>query len=146
MKLLFERSTERWWQKPLVVVAGRHLPAELAVLQASLKPGEHGAWLNSRGAKSATVDFTTDQMGKFKTVRRPLPPFVAEELGRLYQETQLKKGAPDLVLWREATRKMRFVEVKNPRWDRPSESQLQFLGAARARGMSTVIAEWEFRE
>jgi hypothetical protein len=49
-------------------------------------------------------------------------------------------------LWREATRKMRFVEVKNPRWDRPSESQLQFMGAARAKGISTVIAEWEFRE
>jgi hypothetical protein len=30
---LFDRSDVRWWQKPLVQAAGRHLPAELVILQ-----------------------------------------------------------------------------------------------------------------
>jgi len=145
MKLQFKRSPERWWQKPLVVLAGRHLPAELVVLQASLRTGESGAWLNSRKVGQATVDLKRDQSGTFKTVRVVLPEFVASTLRELYEETMLKKGAPDLVVWHERTHRLRFVEVKNPRWDRPSNEQLQFLNAAQARGMSTEIAEWEFR-
>ena len=144
-KLHFERSTERWWQKPLAVVAGRHLPAELAVLRASMKAGERGAWLNSRRVGLATVDLSRDRSGKFQTVRVALPPFVAEALRDLYEETQLKKGAPDLVVWHEGTGRIRFVEVKNPLWDRPSDEQLQFLSAAREKGMPTEIAEWGFR-
>jgi len=145
MKLQFKRSPERWWQKPLVVLAGRHLPAELVVLQASLQPGENGAWLNSRGVGRATVDLKRDKSGKFKTVRVVLPEFVAGKLRDLYKETQLKKGAPDLVVWHERTGRIRFVEVKNPLWDRPSNEQLQFLSAAQAQGMPTEIAEWGFR-
>jgi VRR-NUC domain len=144
-KLQFERSPERWWQKPLVVVADRHLPAELVVLQASLRAGENGAWLNSRGIGSATVDLKRDELRKFKTVRVVLPDFVAGKLRDLYKETQLKKGAPDLVVWHERTRRIRFVEVKNPLWDRPSHEQLKFLRAAQAKGMPTEIAEWGFR-
>ena len=73
LKLQFESSDKRWWQKPLVVVAGRHLPAELAVLHASLESGEDGGWLNTRKIGLAVVDLTSDKSGTFKTVRVPLP-------------------------------------------------------------------------
>ena len=56
------------------------------------------------------------------------------------------KGAPDLVLWNESARTVRFVEVKCPHWDRPSAEQLKFLGAAEEQGVATSIAEWEFVE
>ena len=145
MMLRFEKSSERWWQKPLVVVDGKHLPAELAVLGRELKAGEAGAWLNSRGVKSATVDLVCDHSGKFKTVRAPLPHFVAERLEELYGEVRLTKSAPDLVVWHEPSHQIRFIEVKNPHWDRPSGEQLQFLSAAEARGIPIAIVEWEFR-
>ena len=44
--LRFERSTQRGWNKPLVALSGRVLPAGLAVLEAELGPGESGAWMN----------------------------------------------------------------------------------------------------
>jgi hypothetical protein len=53
--LSFDRSDVRWWQKPLVRVGDRDLPAELVILQRELRPGEAGAWLNSRGTKSGVV-------------------------------------------------------------------------------------------
>jgi len=143
--LQFERSSKRWWQKPLVIVDGKHIPAELAVLFANLEAQEMGAWLNSRGTKSATVGFAGSRSGEFKTLRAPLPDFVAVQLQGLYRESTLGKGAPDLVVWREADRSVRFIEVKNPHWDCPSPEQIQFLAAAQARGISTAIVEWEFR-
>ena len=143
--LRLERSSERWWQKPLAVVNGKAIPAELAVLQVHVTQNEEGAWLNSRGSTSATVGFSRDPSGKFKTVRAPLPSFVALELRTLYSESGLSKGAPDLVLWQSVARRFRFIEVKNPHWDRPSREQVQFLSAAKARGISTAIVEWEFR-
>jgi hypothetical protein len=145
MMLQFEKSSARWWQKPLVVIDGRHLPAELAVLGGELKLGETGAWLNSRGVKSATVDVVCDQSGRFKTVRAALPRFVAAHLEELYREARVTKGAPDLVVWHEPTHRIRFIEVKNPHCDRMSSEQLQFFGAAEALGISIAIVEWEFR-
>jgi hypothetical protein len=145
MRLQFEQSGARWWQKPLVVVDGKDMPAELAVLGGALQPGEAGAWLNSRAVKAATINFVAVQSGKFKTVRAPLPCFVTAHLEQLYRDARLTRGAPDLVVWHEPTSRIRFIEVKNPRWDRPSAEQLQFLRAAEARGIPIEIVEWEFR-
>jgi hypothetical protein len=84
--------------------------------------------------------------GKFKTRRERLPEFVSDLPRGLYASTGLSKGAPGLVLWNAAERAIRFVEVKCPHWDRPSQEQLKFLAAAEERGVATSIAEWEFTD
>jgi len=142
--LRFTKSHERWWQKPLAQLDDRPLPAELAVLFAELRTGESGAWLNSRGTKSGAVDLARSPDGKLETVRTNLPPFVSDLLRSLYEATGLAKGAPDLVIWNSSSSSVRFVEVKCPHWDRPSEEQLKFLAAAKEHGVEASIAEWEF--
>ena len=142
----FTKSTERWWQKPLVLLGTNHIPAELAVLQTELQPGEGGAWLNSRGVVSGTAELTRDAGGKFKTRRVELPIFVSARLRELYELAGLSKGAPDLVIWNARDSSLRFVEVKCPHWDTPSGEQLRFLEAAEAAGVPVAIVEWEFCE
>ena len=142
---LFDRSDLRWWQKPLVRVGGRDLPAELVILQLELRPGEAGAWLNSRGKQSGVVDLIRDQSGKFKTHRVRLPQFVTDRLLASYARAGVAKGAPDLVIWSEAGTHMRFVEVKCPEWDRASAEQILFHEAARALGSQCDIVEWRFK-
>lgn len=91
----FDRSAKRWWRKPLVVVDGKHLPAELAVLGAEPNRGEAGAWLNSRGVQSATVGFAVDSFGHFKTVRAPLPKFVVT-VSKPCTERSTRRRAPQI--------------------------------------------------
>ena len=144
--LRLDRSAHRWWQKPLARFNNRDLPAELVVLIGELRESEGGAWLNSRGVTSGTVDLIREESGKFKSVREPLPAFVSAKLRDLYTRTGLSKGAPDLVLWGTITEEVRFVEVKCPHWDRPSGAQLEFHRAAETSGCSVKIVEWEFRD
>ena len=141
---LFDRSDLRWWQKPLVRIGGRHLPAELVILQLELRPGEAGAWLNSRGKKSGVVDLIPVQSGKFKTHRIQFPQFVTDRLLAFYARAGVAKGAPDLIIWSEAGTHIRFVEVKCPDWDRPSADQLLFHEAVRTLGSQCTIVEWRF--
>jgi hypothetical protein len=143
--LQFDRSAHRWWQKPLVHVDGRDLPAELVVLEAQLGAGESGAWLNSRGVTSGVVNVVRDSAGKFKSVRARLPDPVTARLRALYSATGLRKGAPDLVIWDGGALAIRFVEVKNPHWDHVSPEQLSFHRVAAAQSCPVVIVEWEFR-
>jgi hypothetical protein len=142
--LLLNRSDVRWWQKPLARFAGRVLPAELVILQENVQPGESGAWLNSRSVTSGVVDLVPDSSGSLRTVRATLPSFVSEVLRELYGSTRLTKGAPDLVIWNEATRRVRFVEVKCPEWDEPSTHQQLFHETARTAGIECSIVEWRF--
>lgn len=138
------KSAERWWQKPLAEVGGRPIPAELALLSLELRPGESGAWLNSRGTRTGVVDIMRTVGGKFQTVRIPLPSHVGDLLSSLYKETGLPGGASDLVIWGEASESVRFVEVKCPHWDKPSQAQTHFHDALSRRGIDVHVAEWEF--
>ena len=143
----FNKSTDRWWQKPLVLIKGRSLPAELAVLNIELRTYEDGVWLNSRGTKTGVVDLLcSDERGEktFRTKRVSLPPFIVEYLERIYKDTKLKKGYPDLVIWNWETEQIRFVEVKCPRLDKPSPEQEEFMKFCATVGASVQIAEWEF--
>ncbi len=140
----FVRSAESWWRKPLVQVGSLHVPAELAVLKIELRPGEEGAWLNSRGVSSGTAELTRDPTGKFKTRRIDLPKFVSVRLASLYLASGLSKGAPDLIIWNADSESVRFVEVKCPHWDKPSTEQLRFLSFAAVAGVEVSIVEWEF--
>lgn len=90
------------------------------------------------------IDLIRSPEGKFKTERVALPTFVSDLLVSIYEATGLSKGAPDLVVWNLGDQSIRFVEVKCPHWDRPSEEQLEFLLAGEERGIPTSIAEWEF--
>jgi hypothetical protein len=141
-----ERSSHRWWQKPLARFRNRDLPAELVVLLKERVESEEGAWLNSRGTSTGTVDLVRDEAGKFQSIRKELPSFVRETLQGLYAQGGLAKGAPDLVLWNTTSSKIRFVEVKCPHWDRPSPAQLQFHRAAEEAGCPVKIVEWEFSD
>jgi hypothetical protein len=131
-----------------VNLGGRALPAELAVLAAEVGPEEHGAWLNSRSTASGVVDLVLEdgEGGRpvFTTRRQALPSFVSAALDAVYEQSGLGKGCPDLVIWNPASRRVRLVEVKCPRWDRPSAEQEKFMEAAATLGVSTCVAEWEF--
>ena len=140
----YPKSTEIWWQKPLVECLPNPKPAELVVLRDELRTGESGAWLNSRSTTSAVVDLVRRPDGGFQTVRVNLPAYLSEVLSELYEITGLTKGAPDLVVWSEADRGIRFIEVKCPHWDRVSVEQSTFLHAATQRGCATSVVEWEF--
>ncbi len=143
--LRFERSTQRWWNKPLVSLSGRVLPAELAVLEAELGPGESGAWMNSRGTKTGAVDLIPRGTRRgYKTRRATLPEFVSATLSEIYKRANLKKGCADLVIWNSASGEVRLVEVKCPHWDKPSREQELFLQVAERMGLQSSVAEWEF--
>lgn len=142
--LRFERSGDKWWQKPLVRLGDRVLPAELAILEAELQPGEAGVWLNSRGTRSGVIDLIQIGPGKYKTKRTALPTFVSVLLASLYKSTGLAKGAPDLVIWSSGAATVRFIEVKCRHWDRPSSEQRKFRAAASERGIPASVYEWEF--
>ena len=140
----YPKSPEVWWQKPLVDCLPNPKPAELLVLRDELRTGEAGAWLNSRSTTTGVVDLVRRHDGGFQTVRVNLPGYVSEVLSTLYEITGLTKGAPDLVVWSEADRGVRFIEVKCPHWDGVSVEQSTFLHAADERGCETLVVEWEF--
>ena len=143
--LRFERATERWWNKPLVSLSGRILPAELAVLEAELAPGESGAWMNSRGTITGAVDLVfTGTRPAFRTRRIELPEYVSSVLRDVYKRANLKRGCADLVIWNTVSHEVRLVEVKCPHWDQPSREQRIFLQAAEEMGLESSIVEWEF--
>jgi hypothetical protein len=127
-------------------MGGKPLPAELVVLYAELQDGEAGVWLNSRGTSTGAVDLVRGAGGKLRTARVELPHFVSAAVESLYEATGLLEGAPDLVVWSEVDHSIRFIEVKCPHWDRPSDAQLKFMQAAEQRGYGTSISEWEFVE
>lgn len=137
--LRFHGSLQRWWQKPLADVLGKPILAELAVLRAEPESGEAGAWINSRGTTSGVVDVVRGADGRFNTVRVKLPPFVSKVLASLYEMTKLTKGAPDLVVWNEATGSIRFIEVKCPHWDYPSKEATFMLPSGQRPRHPTVV-------
>lgn len=69
--------------------------------------------------------------GKYVTRRISLPDFVSETLKRTYEAAEVKRGCPDLVIWNEDSKQVRFVEVKCPHWDRPTKEQELFLGSGK---------------
>ena len=142
--LKLESAERKWWNKPLVRFGGRLIPAELAILFSELAPGVQGVWINSRGTNSGVADLITSEKDKYLTKQVPLPTFVSELLKNIYILANVKKGCPDLVIWNPETKRMRFIEVKCPHWDRPSQEQNKFISAAESSGISAEIAEWEF--
>ena len=143
--LRFERASERWWNKPLVSLSGRILPAELAVLEAELAPGECGAWMNSRGTATGAIDLIlTGTRPAFKTRRIALPEFVSSMLREIYEKADLKWGCADLVIWNEASREVRLVGVTCPYSDKPSREQRIFFRVAEEMGLEISVVEWEF--
>jgi hypothetical protein len=137
----FQSANHTWWNKPLVIFDGRILPAELAILKLITKPGEHGAWMNSRGIRTGVVGFDSNAR---RTIRTRLPNEVSEVLRELYQRSGLANGCPDLITWSIDSRFERFVEVKCPHWDQVSAAQTAFMKAADEGGYPTTIVEWEF--
>lgn len=143
----FARANDFWWRKPLVLLNGKAVPAELAVLAHVLEASEEGVWLNSRRKASGVIDLRQAASKKtYETVRRPLPLAVAKVVDQVNQRAGAWSGCPDLAIWRRDGEALRFVEVKNPHWDRTSKRQVAFMEAAEALGIPTSIAEWEFAD
>ena len=140
----FVSARRKWWQKPLVRLGRRVLPAELAVLALDLRRGERGVWMNSRGTASGVVNLMP-RGRTFRTQRERLPDFVASTLKTIYRKTKLRKGCPDLVIWRRDRERLRLVEVKCPHWDRTTREQRRFMRLARHLGVPAKVVAWEFR-
>ena len=58
--------------------------------------------------------------------------------------SKIDKGVFDLVLWRNSDKRIRFIEVKCPHWDRQTPEQISFSEVVRERGIKTEVVEWEF--
>ena len=132
-----------------VLVRSGALPAELAVLARELRHAERGLWLNSRPKASGVADLlpvVTAKGPSFRTRREPLPLFVIAALEDIYRRGQLRRGCPDLAIWRTDREDFRLVEVKCPDWDKPSLDQERFIEIASQLGISTKIVEWVFAE
>ena len=130
----------------MVLIDGGVTTAELAILKAELRPNETGAWLNSRGRTSGVIALHRDHDTKsgFRSMRVPLPGFVVAGLARIQRAANVAQGCPDLVIWRTDRESFRLIEVKCPRWDRPSREQRSFMRAALRRRVSATVVEWEF--
>ncbi|MDA0837675.1 MAG: VRR-NUC domain-containing protein [Planctomycetota bacterium] len=142
----FQPANQEWWNKPLVLVDGRRLPAELAILNLEFGDGEGGVWMNSRKPESGVVDLVLVQADQFKTSRVRVPRFVSVLLRQVYETSKLKKGCPDLVIWSLPNERIRLVEVKCPHWDSPTLEQEIFMETAESLGVLTSIVEWEFKD
>jgi hypothetical protein len=142
----FQPAGDTWWRKPLVLLKGRHIPAELAVLSLELNTGECGVWLNSRGVNSGVIDLiatNNKESPTYKSRRISLPLFVSNMLAHIYKISRIKKGVPDLVIWNEHTKRIRFIEVKCAHWDSPSKEQEQIMKIIKSLDVSVSIVEWE---
>jgi len=145
----FRKAQERWWNKPLTISLDFPIPAEIAILRDQIKTGEEGVWMNSRGIKSGVErveKYIQEETFRLKTIRLNLPVFVSETISKIYETTGLKKGCPDLIIWNNTSQIIRFIEVKCPHWDKPSDEQDKFLQEIKDNGMSAEIIEWEFIE
>ena len=142
--LKLSRSVHSWWQKPLIMEGDKSLPAELVILNRMMEYDEEGAWLNSRGTTTGVYDLIEYEPGKFRTIRCNLPDFVQGCLRTFYDHPDIDKGVFDLVLWRNSDKRIRFIEVKCPHWDRQTPEQISFSEVVRERGIKTEVVEWEF--
>jgi hypothetical protein len=144
-----ETAHRKWWNKPLVKLYNRFLPAELAILSLEIRPGEQGAWLNSRNSDSGVVDLARKvRNGKVQyiTRREKFPEFVSKKINNIFRLTKLKRGCPDLVIWDLEAQRLRLIEVKCPRWDKLTQDQQKFMHVAKLNGISVKIVEWELFE
>lgn len=86
--LRFARASRFWWSKPLVLLRGKAVSAELVVLAREVSQSEEGVWLNSRSRASGIVDLEpVATKGTYQTVRKPLPLFVAAVLDKINQQS-----------------------------------------------------------
>lgn len=144
LRIRLEPAGINWWSKPLAMVEGRPLPAELVILRMTLRAGEAGAWLNSCGTKTGVIDLAERGTGHFETLRIDLPGHVQACLRSFYEHPEIRNGMYDLVIWSRLSESIRFVEVKCPKWDRQSAAQRRFAMLARERGLEVDVAEWDF--
>ena len=142
----FRPANQKWWNKPLVLVGDRRLPAELVILDLELKDSEEGVWMNSRKPESGVVDLLQLDEDRYKTSRLSVPEFVSDLLRKVYVTAKLQKGCPDLVIWNRTEELLRLVEVKCPHWDRPTPEQEVFMDSAESLGTPSSIVEWEFED
>lgn len=139
--IVFRRSGARWCNKPLALVGGESIPAELAVLRREAGADEKGAWITSC-APRPVVDLLRDGTGAFTAAQTEIPALAYETIRHHLETAGVKKGIPDLVIWSENGR-VRFTEVKWVGHDSLSAEQHAFLSAA---GESGAVAWWKFSE
>jgi VRR-NUC domain len=99
--------------------------------------------MNSRGTTSGVVDLVR-RGDHYETKRTKLPDFVTSALKAVYIRGALRKGCPDLVIWRDGTARLRLVEVKCPEWDHPGPDQTKFMTVAKSTGIRSKVVEWRF--
>ncbi|MEP1471756.1 MAG: VRR-NUC domain-containing protein [Halieaceae bacterium] len=140
---LFSKSSERWWNKPLVVWNCKSIPAELAVLNIQLETWPNGAWLNSTKLSTGVVDLVGQEASR-KVERIPIPNWVKERLSQIYEQASVSKGCPDVVVWNEDTRAIHLLEVKRYKKDRLSVDQKRYMEVAPQMSVSSEVIEWDY--
>ena len=150
--LRFRRSEAYWWRRPLVRVRRRSMPVELAVLALELRSNERGSWLNLRPRASGIVELVptrTRRGSSFRTRREPLPLFVVAALEDIYRRARLRKGCPELVIWRTDREDFRLVALKLRGEQRRGPTswgpeRQRFMETAYQCGVSTKTVVWQY--
>ena len=152
--LRFRSADAYWWRKRLVVVGRRILPAELAVLARELNPLERGSWVNQRSRASGIVELVPVRAPRgstFRPRREPLPLYVVARLEDIYSRARLRRGCPELVIWRTDHDQVRLVAVQRKGEERRdqmkwSADRRRFVETAWERGIGTTVVEWKFTD
>lgn len=138
--------------KPLVDTGGRASFGELAVLEAFLREGWDGRWIDNYPLPPTfRVAYWDDQLGKLPRAAAnvALPPAPRAVYDSICMEAGDPRGggAWDLIAWRGA--EMVFVEAKKrASGDKIRDAQLRWLEAASRLGIPAqcfLLAEWTAR-
>jgi hypothetical protein len=135
--------------KPLVNYEGKPMFAELAIQRTAVKEGWSARWVQTYGSRRTLPYFFTD-WGDL-----PLSLQVVSPLDNAYCEAILAtiaesnggsySGCWDVVAWK--AKSVLFLESKRHKHDRIRDTQLKWMRAALAVGLTTenfLIVQWEF--
>jgi hypothetical protein len=140
----FVPANARWFGKPLIDYEGCIVPGELGVLRHQLRADEQGAWVARMfGRHVPIVDLEQLPGDKFRHVQTSLPAFVEDSLADLKQATGQSGCIPDLLLWNDDTKRIRFIEIKGPS-DRIASHQIVFAEHIRQAGYEASVISYRF--
>ena len=80
---------------------------------------------------------------------RDLPPWAASQLDKIDPNWRRNGGVLDVFAWNEATREVRFVELKRRGKDKLRPNQLAFIKAGKRAGFRAndfIVVEWDARD
>lgn len=128
---------DTYGNKPIVMLEGELLFAELAILRLFQAVGWEGVWIDTyRNKRRVAMDQYTS-----------LPPDQEALLQRIYQASGTRSDCFDVFCWRDKA--VVFAESKRKGYDRIRPTQVRWLSSALGTGLpieAFLIVEWSLTE